>query len=49
MACYRQVVHINDCDVFIDITVLAHPDVGFRLRGFKTHISETIGEAFVPV
>jgi hypothetical protein len=44
---YHQVVHIER-DVLVYITVLAHPDAGFQLGRFKTHISETIGEAFVP-
>jgi hypothetical protein len=38
----------NLTGVPIDITVLAHPDVWFRLGRFKTHISETTGEVFVP-
>ena len=38
-----------DPNVFVDITILPHPDVQFCLARLETHVPEAVGKSFVPM
>jgi len=47
LGCNGNIIHVYG-DVFIDIVIALHPDVGLCLTWLDTHVPETISQAFVP-
>jgi len=47
LGCSRNIIYV-DAYVLINLAILLHPDVWLSLTGDESHVSKTVGKAFMP-